>query len=172
MHGPEGDDESAGLALMRESADAIVAGVDRLAAAWVVRTVTGLLDAWGRLDDAARAEALAAAEAAGTSGAARVDTELRALFATDPAEQRSTPLEIVRSLRHEATEVLAAAGVPPVERDPFDERSFPDDRYAIVPRSLADLGDDDLAPMLMAWGLGKARVLRARAARSGPGEQG
>jgi len=63
---------------------------------------------------------------------------------------------------------LRAAGIAAVERDPFDARSFPDDEYAIVPRSLADLGDDELGPMLMAWGLGKARVVRARAPRSGP----
>ena len=58
--------------------------------------------------------------------------------------------------------------MPPVERDVFEERSFPDDDYGLVPHSLADLGDDDLAPMLMAWGLGKAKVLRARAARRPP----
>ena len=47
----------------------------------------------------------------------------RALLATDPAEQRSTPLEIVRSAYREPTEILVAAGVPPVVRDPFDERA-------------------------------------------------
>jgi hypothetical protein len=170
MQHAAGDDEAAARALMDEAGIAIGAGVDRLAEDWVVGTVTDIVDTWGRLDGAARTETLARAHAAAASGAARVGAELRALFATDPAAQRTTPLEIVRTLRHEVTEVLAAAGVPPVERDPFDERSFPDDAYAIVPRSLADLGDDDLGPMLMAWGLGKARVLRARAGRSDPSE--
>jgi len=170
MQQPGGDDEAAGLALMEEAGIAITAGVDRLAADWVVRVVTGVVDAWGRLDEVARTDTLARARAAGEDGATRVGAELRTLFATDPARQRTTPLEIVRSLRFEATAVLDAAGVAPVERDPFDARSFPDDEYAIVPRSLADLGDDELAPMLMAWGLGKARVLRARALRSGPVE--
>jgi hypothetical protein len=170
MQHTAGDDDAAGRALMDEAGTAIAAGVDRLAGDWVVRTVTDVVDAWGGLDGARRTETRARARAAGASGAARVGAGLRALFATDPAAQRTTPLEIVRTLRYDVTEVLAAAGVPPVERDPFDERSFPDDVYAIVPRSLADLGDDDLAPMLMAWGLGKARVLRARAPRSDPGE--
>ena len=66
--------------------------------------------------------------------------------------------------------MLAAAGVPPVERDPFDTRSFPDDVYALVPQSLADLGDDDLAPMLMVWGIGKSKVLHARTTGSEPPE--
>jgi hypothetical protein len=85
----------------------------------------------------------------------------------DAAAQRSTPLAVVRSLRAEATEVLEAAGVPAVERDEFEVRSFPDDRYGIVPRSLGDLApaDDDLAALLMVWGVGKANVLRARALR-------
>ena len=170
MEQPGADDEVAGRALMEESGAAILAGVDRLAADWVVRVVTALIDAWGRLDVAARSQTLARARLAGQAGATRVGVELRTLFATDPSGQRSTPLEIVRTLRFEATAVLEAAGVAPVERDPFDARSFPDDEYAIVPRSLADLGDDELAPMLMAWGLGKARVLRARASRSGPVE--
>ena len=58
--------------------------------------------------------------------------------------------------------MLAAAGIPPVERDDFHERAWPDDDYGLVPESLADLGDDDLGPLLLAWGLAKAAVLRAR----------
>jgi hypothetical protein len=57
--------------------------------------------------------------------------------------------------------VLAAAGIPPVERDEFLERSFPDDAYGVTPASLADLGDPDLGPLQLAWGLAKARALRA-----------
>jgi hypothetical protein len=158
------DDEAEGLALMREAGTAILEGVDRLAAAWLVDAVTRILDAWGRLAPDRRSETMAEARTAAAAGAARVHRELESFFATDPARQRTTPLEIVRSLRREATAVLRAAAVPPIERDMFEERSFPDDDYGLVPRSLADLGEDDLAPMLMAWGLGKAKVLRARAA--------
>ncbi len=93
---------------------------------------------------------------------------LRALLAADPAEQRATPLEIVRTIYREPTEVLVAAGVPAVVRDPFDERAWPEDRYGLVLRTLGDLGDPDLAPLHLAWGVAKATVLRARADAKGP----
>ncbi len=76
--------------------------------------------------------------------------------------QRSTPLEIVRRAYREPTAVLAAAGIPPVERDEFAERAWPDDTYGLVVHGLGDLGDDDLAPLQMAWGMAKAKVVRAR----------
>ena len=83
--------------------------------------------------------------------------ELRALFALDPEAQRPTPLEIVRSAYREPTAVLAAAGIPPVERDEFAERAWPDDTYGLVVHGLGDLGDEDLAPLQMAWGHGQGR---------------
>jgi hypothetical protein len=131
---------------------------------WVVASVTRIVDAWGRLDPPTYSRALAAAEAAAGPATARVVAELRALFALDAAAQRTTPLQIVRGLAAAPTAVLRAAGVPGVERDAFDERAFPDDDYDLVPRTLGDLGDPDLAPMLLAWGLAKAAVLRDRRA--------
>ena len=83
------------------------------------------------------------------------------MFELDPAAQRATPLEIIRSLRREATEVLQAAGVPEVVRDPYEVRAFPDDVYGIVLKTPAELGHDELGGALLAWGLGKAKVLRA-----------
>ena len=94
----------------------------------------------------------------------------RALFAVDPVDHRATPLEIVRSLRREPTQLLARSGVPPVPRDQYETRSFPDDVYGIVPRSLADLGDEELGHQMLAWGIGKTTVLRARSAL--PGDRG
>jgi hypothetical protein len=120
-----------------------------------------IADAWGRLDAEARAKLDADAITAGDAAGARVVASLRDLFATPPAEQRSTPLEIVRSATREVTEVLASAGIPPVERDEFAERAFPDDHYDVTPATLADLGDEDLGPLQLAWGLAKAKVLRA-----------
>jgi hypothetical protein len=152
-----------GDALMAQGAGLLIDGVARLGPAWVVRAVTGLVDAWGRLDAPARAIALTAAGAAGAAAAVRVDAELRALFELDPAAQRATPLEIIRSLRREATDVLHTAGVPEVVRDPFEIRAFPDDVYGIVLKSPAELGDDELGGALLAWGLGKAKILRSRA---------
>ena len=107
---------------------------------------------------------LAAAREAGERAARRVAAELRDLLALDPAEQRATPLEIIRSAVAEPTAVLAAAGMPDVVRDPFEEQAWPDDRFGLVPRTLRDL-DADLAAVHFAWGIAKAALLRARATR-------
>lgn len=161
---------------MAEGAARLIEGVEQLGARWVVAAVSGLVAAWGRLDAAAQADTLGAATLAGNQATARVARELRALFELDPAVQRSTPLEIIRSLRREASDVLRAAGVPEVVRDLFEVRAFPDDVYGIVLKVPAELGDDELGGDLLAWGLGKAKILRARAetAHSGaepaPGE--
>jgi hypothetical protein len=126
-----------------------------------VDRVAFIADAWGRLDADARERLDADAVVAGDAAAARVVASLADLFAMPPREQRSTPLEIVRTATREVTEVLAAAGIPPVERDEFAERAFPEDQYDVTPASLADLGDEDLGPLQLAWGLAKAKVLRA-----------
>lgn len=154
------DDRERGRALMEQAATAILDGVERLGAQWVVRTVVAVAGP-------AAADLTGEARRAGAAAATRVAGQLRELFAAPPEEQRATPLEIVRTLRHEATAVLAGAGIPAVERDPFEARSFPDDVYAIVPRSLADLGDEELGPLLVAWGMGKTLALRGSDGRPG-----
>jgi hypothetical protein len=162
------DEERRARVRLQETSDAIVAGVATQLPAWVVREVARILDAWGRVESAARTTAEHDAVAAGAAAVTRVTARLRALFDLDPAEQRSTPLEIVRSAAEEPTAVLLAAGVPPVERDAFAVRSWPDDRYGLVPRTLSDLAPpdgsgDDLGPLHLAWGMSKAAVVRARA---------
>lgn len=154
-------DDAAARVRLDEVSAAIVDGVQRVLPGWVAGRVTVIADAWGRLDPAARAALGTRTHAEATAATARVVGELRTLFATDATAQRTTPLEIVRSATREVTAVLEAAGVPPVERDAFDERAFPDDVYGVTPGSLADLGDDDLGPLQLAWGLAKARVLRS-----------
>jgi hypothetical protein len=155
-------DEQRGLALLQEASDAILVGVERELAGWVERSVTHILDAWGRTAPDARQRAEHDAVDAGRAATTRVVGELRELFALDAEEQRSTPLELVRRAYREPTAVLAAAGIPPVERDEFAERAWPDDTYGLVVHGLGDLGDDDLAPLQMVWGLAKAKLLRAR----------
>jgi hypothetical protein len=162
------DDEQDALRVLRETGDAIAAGVARELPGWAVAQVRRILDAWGRAEKAVRDHALAAAPAAGDAAGARVGRELAQLLGLDPAEQRSSPLAIVRSAYREPTVVLIEAGIPAVARDPFDERMLPDDRYDLAPRTLGDLGDPELAPLHLAWGLAKARVLRARASGNGP----
>jgi hypothetical protein len=145
--------------------EAIVSGVRASLPAWVERQAARLLDAWGRLDAADRARVDAEVGAAGRAATDRVRVELAALFAVDPVEQRTTPLEIVRTAYREPTVVLRGAGMPEVVRDAFDERAWPDDAYGLVPRTFADLDADTLAPLHLAWGLAKAKVLRERSAR-------
>jgi hypothetical protein len=158
------DDEARALARLDETGAAIVAGVERQLPGWARAQVERLLDAWGRAPADARVRAEAQSAEAGDAAARRVVAELRALFAVDPARQQATPLEIVRTAYREPTAVLAAAGVPPIVRDEFDERAWPDDDYGLVPRTLGDLGDPELAPLHLAWGMAKATVLRARRA--------
>jgi len=159
------DDAERAARRLADTGAAIVEGVERELPGWVVRQVERIVDAWGRLDPAARETALLEAHAASAAVGARVTAQLRELFAADAAAQAETPLEVVRTAYREPTAVLERAGIPPVERDAFAERAWPDDRYGLVPHSLGDLGDADLAPMLLAWGMAKAAVLRARTER-------
>jgi hypothetical protein len=156
------DDEQRGLALLQEASAAILVGVERELPGWVERSVRRILDAWGRAPADVRERAEGDAVDAGRAATNRIVAELRSLFVLDVEEQPSTPLEIVRRAYREPTVVLAAAGVAPVERDDFAERAWPDDTYGLVVHGLGDLGDEELAPLQMAWGLAKAKVLRAR----------
>jgi hypothetical protein len=149
---------------MAEAAAALVAGLEQAIPAWARREADRLLSAWGRLDPGRVAEVLDRAEAAGRVAARRVAGELSALLALDPGAQRATPLEVVRGVVAEPAEVLAAAGLPDVVRDEFDERAWPHDRFGLVPRTFRDL-DPDLAAVHFAWGVAKAHVLRARMQR-------
>ena len=158
------EDQARALARLDETGAAIVAGVERQVPGWVRAQVERLLDAWGRAPAHARVRAEAKSPEAGSAAARRIVAELRALFAIDPAQQPATPLEVVRSAYREPTGVLAEAGVPPIVRDEFDERAWPDDVYGLVPRTLGDLGDPELAPLHLAWGMAKATVIRDRRA--------
>lgn len=160
-------EESRAFERLEETGREIVAGVEANVPPWVRAHVDRLLDAWGRAPADARARAEARSTEAGAAAAGRIVGELRELFAVEPERQAATPLEIVRTTYREPTAVLAEAGVPPIVRDEFDERAWPDDVYGLVPRTLGDLGDPDLAPLHLAWGMAKATVVRARRARGG-----
>ena len=162
-------DEPTALLRLSEASAALIEGVGVALPEWAARAADNLLGDWGGLDAARRREAVAAARVAGEQAARRVAAELAELLALDPAEQRATPLEIIRSAVAEPTAVLAAAGMPDVVRDPFEEQAWPDDRFGLVPRTLRDL-DSDLAAIHFAWGIAKASLLRAGIA-SGPEER-
>ncbi|HEV3365070.1 MAG TPA: hypothetical protein VG795_13195 [Acidimicrobiia bacterium] len=155
-------DEATAAQRLAEASEALIDGIRLALPPWAQRSADFLLTAWGGLDADRRRDVVAAAGEAGEQAAERVVAELRDLLARDPAEQRATPLEVIRGAVAEPTAVLAAAGLPDVVRDPFEEQTWPDDRFGLVPRTLRDL-DPDLAAVHFAWGVAKAAVLRARA---------
>ena len=139
-------------------ATALADGVEAALPAWVERSVTRLAEAnAGPLS----AEVRAAAVDAGQRAAAEVGGEVRALLATDVDEQRANPLAVLRTAVRYPTAVLRAAGVPPVRRSEFDERTFPDDDYGLAPATWADL-DPALHERGIVWGAAKAHVVLGR----------
>jgi hypothetical protein len=147
---------------LRQTGEAIVTAVDDLGASYLEREAMRVIDAWDRLDVGERAGIGQDLRDAARRATRRVTEELRALASQPAGAQAMTPLEVVRTLPREPTEVLVSAGIPALVREPFEERAWPDDRYGLVPRSLADLGDPDLGPLYLAWGMAKARLLRTR----------
>lgn len=99
--------------------------------------------------------------AAGRRAADEVGERLRTLMTTDVDEQWTGPLAILRDATLYPTELLSAAGVPPVERDADARQMFPDDLYDLTPASFADIHPDLQGPGL-AWGAAKAYVHRLR----------
>ena len=160
-------DEAEALRRLGQAGELLIQGVGSAVPAWAARGAEYLLTAWGGIGADARRTVVAQAREAGEAAARRVAAELADHFAADPAEQRATPLEIIRTAVVEPTAVLEAAGLPDVVRDPFDERAWPGDRFGLVPRTLRDV-DPDLAAVHFAWGIAKAAVLRARVG-AGPG---
>lgn len=150
-----GDEEDAALA---GYAAALADAVDAALPAWVERSVRRLLAAAGRDGDAA---VLADAAVAGRRAVADVGAAVRRLLATDVDAQPTGPLAVLRGAVRYPTEVLRRAGVPPVARDEFAERAFPDDVYDLSPATWADV-DPSLHEPGMTWGAAKAWVVLAR----------
>ena len=145
-------------ATLASIADALADGVEAAVPAWVERSVTHLVEAHRGVVDP---EVRSAAAAAGRQAAQDVGAEVRALLATDVDEQRANPLALLRAAVRFPTEVLHAAGVPPVVRSAFDERAFPDDVYGLAPATWADI-DPALHERGLVWGAAKAHVVLAR----------
>jgi hypothetical protein len=155
------DDEAA---LVRYAL-ALADGIERALPVWVLRAVTARADDWRPgLGDRLRP----AAEQAGGWAVAKQGAQVRALLLRDVEAQGASPLAIVRTAVEHPTAVLAAAGVPPLVRDEFSRRAFPDDHYDLAPASFADL-DPSLHEAGMVWGAAKAHViLRRRGHRDPP----
>jgi hypothetical protein len=131
-----------------ELADGITAALPR----WVERCVRDVMVAW--MGDVP-AEVAAAATAAGKLAAQETGAQVRRLLDADIDEQNTTPLQVVRAAVRYPTQVLAAAGVPEVERDPFAEAAFPADVYDLSPASWGEV-DPALAEPGLVWGAAKA----------------
>lgn len=105
----------------------------------------------GDIDVAGLDEAIA-------SGRHRLDEELARLLAEEPAEQRSSPLQLFQAAIEVPTTVLRHAGVPPTERDPAAEAALPGDVYDLAPASSRSLGDDAWHAHV-SWGIAKAEAV-------------
>jgi hypothetical protein len=150
----EGDPDAVLTASGAQLADAVLSALPR----WAERSVRDLLVAFtGRADPAD----LARAREAGRRAAADLEPELRRLLAADVDRQWANPLTIVRRAVSYPAEVLAAAGVPGVVRDEYDEAHFPEDVYGLAPRTFADL-DPPLREVAVVWGAAKARASMVR----------
>ncbi|MGH9000607.1 MAG: hypothetical protein ACRDY7_14610 [Acidimicrobiia bacterium] len=160
-------DEQAALARLRGASEVLVREVVRALPGWARARAAILGEAWGGWAPARLEAVCREAGKAGERAAARVGEELTALFSLDPADQRATPLEVVRGAVAEPTAVLADAGLPAVVRDSLAERWWPGDPYDLSPRTFADI-DGDLAAVHFAWGLAKARVHKARRPAAAP----
>ena len=158
----ESDDDRRALAAY---ADALVDGIDAALAPWLERIV---LERWSaQTGTMPAAEVRVRAAAAGTEAAAAVVPRVRELLALDIDQQRTGPLDLVRTAVPWATGALSDLGVPPVERDEFAVRMFPDDVYDLMPGSFAEL-DPSLLEAGIAWGAAKAHVHLARRRDPGP----
>jgi signal transduction histidine kinase len=157
----EDDAEAEDDARLAAFALALADGIEATLPGWVERSVERVLTAArGTADPAVMAEARAAGERARAHVAPRV----RQLLTADIDQQRTNPLAIIRGATRYPTDVLRAAGVPPVPRDEQARRHFPDDIYDLTPAAFADLDPSLHEPGLL-WGAAKAHVhLRRRRA--------
>jgi hypothetical protein len=131
----------------------LAAAIDRVLAGWVVRSVRRFCD---DLD--------LAATAAGDEARRDIGERLRQLLETDLDQQRSNPLAILRSAVRYPTQVLIAAGVLGVLREPFVAEAFPEDIYNLSPATWSDI-DPALQDYGIAWSAWKAHeFLRRRRA--------
>jgi hypothetical protein len=149
-------------ARLAELANALVDGLVAALPGWVEKCVSRVADAWSGdpAGDTVEVPAKQLADA-GRRAADEVGERLRVLLAADVDEQWTGPLAVLRDAVRFPTDLLRAAGVPPVDRDGDAVRMFPDDLYDLTPSSFADLHPDLQGPGL-AWGAAKAFVHRRR----------
>ncbi len=137
---------------------ALARAVQAVVGEWLVRCVERTAQRqWGACPPDLRTAALTMAE----REAPEVTAGLERLLSTDVDDQRTNPLGVLRAAVVHPTAVLAAAGVPPVRRDPFAEEAFPDDCYDLSPATWSDV-DASLHEPGIIWGAWKAKVVLDR----------
>lgn len=149
-----GEAESA----LEEAAGRLVAAVEAALPGWVHRRVTEVLQAQGALVEP---EVKERAARAGDRAVAEVVPALSELVTTDPDEQTSTPLEVIRQAVVHPTRVLEECGAQPARRDRFHAERFPHDPFDLIPAAFADLGEE-VHEAGLRWGVARAAVHRAR----------
>jgi hypothetical protein len=135
-------------ARLREYARRLADAIDEVLPSWVVRSVERFTSDAARLEDA---------RVAGEEARADVGASTRALLELDIDAQTETPLGLLRQAVRYPTAILRAAGVPPVSRDAFAARAFPEDIYGLGPATFADV-DPSLHEPGIEWGAAKAHV--------------
>ena len=141
-----------------EPAEVLASAVDAAIGHWVERAVARIMVAYA---GAVPPEVAADARRGGAEATTAVGVELRRLLALDAERQPTNPLSILRAAVRYPTAVLQRAGVPPVVRDEFRERAFPDDVYDLAPASWRDV-DESLHEPGIIWGAWKAKTVLDR----------
>jgi len=153
-------EEKRAMEMLSEVGPLIVSCVSSDLSTWLRMRSTEVAAAWLGEVSVEASDAIGASAEAATQ---RVSDELQEFLALDPSRQGTTPQSILRGCHVEPGQALSAMGIPEVEREEFDVRSLPGDKWSLAPSNLGDVSES-LGPLLLAWGLAKARALRARSA--------
>jgi hypothetical protein len=135
----------------------LLQSVTAVAGPWAVRLVDERLTAnglFGLVPEESRLSAVTETERLAIEG-------LRELLELDAEQQRTNPLAVLRAATAPIGRFLASVGATPVERDEFDQRSFPDDVYGLAPATWADIDASLLEPGIE-WGAWKAATIIGR----------
>ena len=148
----------ASVDLLEEHPRALFEAVSAVFRGWLRERAVCITGAAGRTLTAIEEKNL---DAVVESAVDRGRDALCALLATDVDEQRSNPLQVLRSATLPVTEFLMSLGVPAVKRDEFESRAMPDDVFAIGPLAWVDMGGD-VHECGITWGAWKAATVLTR----------
>jgi hypothetical protein len=144
---------------LAEKAEALADAIEAALAPWLIGAVRRVAAAQ-RLDAGDRI--VLQSEEVANRTRDELCPRIRALLATDPDEQSTTPLALLREAVVPVTGLLRELGAEPVERDDFAVRAFPEDAFGLVPAAFEDVAPELRDPGLE-WGAAKAFVhLRRR----------